>query len=166
MRLRALHALEALGALAGLGGAREALALGGRPGFVTVGVGGRKRTDERGRNEGETERQGSHHEDRVGEDPEAVNAGRCVPLAEWSASRWAARERTVTMRAMKATRWSLGETILFAIVIWLATIFLGAVAWNRHWRLPFGFEIPELAVLIVIGIIFFGPSRFRGGDDR
>jgi hypothetical protein len=66
--------------------------------------------------------------------------------------------------AMKASRWSLGETILVVIVVWLATINLGALAWNHHWRLPFGVEVPELVLLLVIAMWFFRPKRGNRED--
>ena len=69
------------------------------------------------------------------------------------------------MIEMKTSRWSLGDSILVAIVVWLGTILLGAVAWNHHWRLPFGFEVPELVLIIIIAFAFLRPSRRRGGDD-
>ena len=69
------------------------------------------------------------------------------------------------MIEMKTSRWSLGDSILVAIVVWLGTILLGAVAWNHHWRLPVGFEVPELVLIIIIAFAFLRPSRRRGGDD-
>jgi hypothetical protein len=64
---------------------------------------------------------------------------------------------------MKASRWSLGDKVLVVVVVWLATIFLGSVAWNRGWKLPFGFSVPEL-VLLSLAIFYFRPSRW-GRDD-
>jgi len=69
------------------------------------------------------------------------------------------------MFEMKASQWSLGDKILVAVVVWLGAVLLGAVAWNHHCRLPFGFEAPELVLIIIIAFAFLRPSRRRGGDD-
>jgi hypothetical protein len=68
------------------------------------------------------------------------------------------------MSAMKASRWSLGETNLVVIVVWLATVFAGALAWNHRWR-PWGMDVPELVLIVLLVFWFISSARKRGGDE-
>jgi hypothetical protein len=65
---------------------------------------------------------------------------------------------------MKASGWSLGETILVVVVVWLAAIFVGALAWSRGWHGVFGMEPPELVVISLLVFWFLSLSKKRGDD--
>lgn len=65
---------------------------------------------------------------------------------------------------MKASRWSLGDTILVNVVIALSGLLVWAVARNHGWP-TFSLGPVETSLLFVLVFYFFSTSRKRGGDD-
>jgi hypothetical protein len=80
--------------------------------------------------------------------------------------RWAGGGASVTLiSGMKASRLSLAESILVVVNVWLAAVLLGALAWNRHWKLPFGLDLPALALLVALFVLFSRRSRGNREDQ-
>jgi hypothetical protein len=119
-------------------------------------VGGRKRTDERGRNERESERQRFHHVNSVGEELETVNASPRLPLAVCLLIVARRHQRAVTMIGMKTVAWSLPEKVLLFAVLWLLGLFLWLMATNRGWP-TFNLGPGEITLLLLLAFIFLGP---------